>query len=64
MGGFFIALSATRLRIQNSGELIDPSIKDQIKMRYFRQNSRTKGYGIGLDIVQKVALSHHYILCD
>ncbi|SQH72131.1 sensor histidine kinase [Helicobacter mustelae] len=59
-GRIFIALSATRLRIQNSGELIDPSIKDQIKMRYFRQNSRTKGYGIGLDIVQKVALSHHY----
>lgn len=59
-GVIYLSLTQKRLRIQNSGKPIPKELLSCVKKRYARGHSHIKGYGIGLDIINKVAHRYHW----
>lgn len=59
-GVIYLFLTQTRLKIQNSGKPMPKELLSCVKKRYARGHSHIKGYGIGLDIVNKVAHRYHW----
>lgn len=60
-GRILISLTPKSLKIKNTGNPIPQHLIPSLKQRYVRNSS--KGYGIGLDIVSKVAHSYDWEIC-
>lgn len=61
-GTIAIALSDKRLIIKNTGKKIPDDMLNTITKRYVRSNISSRGYGIGLDIIQKVVQKNQWHL--
>ncbi|WP_104696990.1 MULTISPECIES: sensor histidine kinase [unclassified Helicobacter] len=61
-GNIIFELSDKKLIVKNTGKAIPSDITNDITQRYVRFNLNSRGYGIGLDIIQKVVQKNKWTL--
>lgn len=57
-GTIILSLNKESLKVQNSGKPIPQELLSSLKQRYIRGNTHIQGYGIGLDIINKVTQTY------